>query len=251
MSRVFPGNGVTRGFRAAWTWRRAYWWRVAPGIPGGSALILLPLLFYLPLEMVPIFGEQFRGIAILIWLSALSLALSIRGGEGPRYEASVWPYQKGFSLGEMALEDWILDLGLMALLSMWWASTGVLSLSRGSSPSSGLWLPFFSLGFTTAGLTHSLTLCLSALGIRRPSELTILAAVLSLLAPVLAFGAPDQVLQLARFALPPFRAAVELHGALREKEVEGIIPSLLHLLIFSGLVLWIGLRRLSGWRPGG
>jgi hypothetical protein len=241
-----------RGLRAAWWWRRAYWLRVAPGISGGAVVVLLPLLFFLPLEAVPVFGERFRGIAILIWASSLFLALSIRGGESLRHEASVWPYQKGFSLGEMALEDWYLDLGLLGMASMWWASLGVLALSQGpSSFPPGRWLPFFVLGFTTAALTHSLTLCLSALGIRRPSDVTVLLAVLSLVAPVLTLRAPEWVLRLARLMLPPFRASIELHGALRGKEVEEVLGSLLHLLVFSGVVLWTGLRRISAWRPRG
>jgi len=224
---------------------------VAPGIPGGAAALLLPLLFFLPLEAVPVFGERFRGVAILVWLSSFALALSIRGAEPVRRDTAIWAYQKGFSLGEMGLEDWLLDLGLLGLSSLWWALAGAVSLSAPGPSSAGLWLPLFSIGFTTAALTHTLTFSLSAFGVRRPSDPTVLLAILSLLAPVLSFRAPEWVGGLTETVLPPFRAAVELHGALRGKEVEGIIHSLFHLLVFSGMVLWMGLARLSAWRPTG
>jgi len=250
-TKVLEAGDVTRGPRAAWRWRRAYWLRVAPGIPGGAAVILLPFLFFLPLEVVPVFGERIRGIAILIWSASLALSLSLRGGESLRQESSVWPYQKGISLGEMALEDWYLDLGLVGLASIWWALLGALALSRGPPPFPGPLLPFFLLGLTTGAVCHALTLCLSAFGVRRPSDLTILLALLSLLAPILGARAPEWILQVARLTLPPFRASVELHGALRQKEAEEIISSLLHLLVFSGIMLWAGLRRISAWRPRG
>jgi hypothetical protein len=214
-------------------------------------VLLLPFLFFLPLEVVPVFGERMRGIAILIWGASLALSLSLRGGESLRHEASVWPYQRGISLGEMALQDWYLDLGLVGLASLWWALLGALSLSRELPPIPGPWLPFFLLGLTTGAVCHALTLCLSAFGVRRPSDLTILLALLSLLAPVLGLRAPEWVLQVARLTLPPFRASVELHGALRQKVVEGILSSSLHLLVFSGVMLGAGLRRISAWRPRG
>jgi hypothetical protein len=214
-------------------------------------VLLLPFLFFLPLEVVPVFGERMRGIAILIWGASLALSLSLRGGEGMRHEASVWPYQRGISLGEMALQNWYLDLGLVGLASLWWALLGALALSRELPPIPGPWLPFFLLGFTTGAVCHALTLCLSAFGVRRPSDLTILLALLSLLAPVLGLRAPEWILQVVRLTLPPFRASVEIHGALRQKEAEEIISSLLHLLVFSGIMLWIGVRRVSAWRPRG
>jgi len=242
---------MARGLKGAGSWRRVLWARVAPGRMGGSAFGLLPLLFFLPLEAVPVFGEQLRGVAILIWLFSLSLALAIRGGAGLRDEASIWAYQKGVSLGRMALDDWILDLGLFSVVSIWWASLGVLAAGQTGTPPVSLWVAFFTLGFCTAALTHSLTLCLSAVGVQRPSDLTILFAILSLAAPVLALRAPDWVLELVSLSLPPFRSVLELHGALRAGDPGGLTAPLLHLLVFSGFVLWWGLRQISAWRPRG
>lgn len=240
---------MSRGLRAACQWRRLFWRRVAPGGRGAVALVLLPFLFFLPLERVPVFGDQVRGVAILIWFFSLSLALALRTEPGLRDEASIWPYQKGIALGDMALEDWLLDLGIFGAASLWWASLGALSVGFSGPSPFLLWIALFSLGVTTAALAHSVTLCLSALGVRRPSDLTILFAFLSLVAPVLALKAPGWVSSFADLLLPPFRAAIELHGALRGGEVEGVTIALLHLLVFSGIALRIGHRELSVRRP--
>jgi hypothetical protein len=237
--------------RGALAWRTAYWRRVAPGAPGGAAVLFLPLLFFLPLESVPIFGERFRGVAILIWLLSVSLALGIRGPGGLRHETAIWTYQKGISLGEVARRDWLLDLGLLALVSSWWATVGVAAVRPSGAILPGLWAAFFSLGFGTGALTHTVTLFLSSVGIRRSTDLTILLAVLSLSFPVLSLRTPEWVRALTEVLLPPFRTAVELHGAIRTGEVEGMIGALLHLLVFSSLFLGIGLWRLSVWRPRG
>lgn len=241
----------SRGVRAAWRWRCLFWARMAPKASGAVALILLPSLFFVPLETVPFFGEHLRGVAILTWFFSLSLALSLRVGPGLQDEALIWPYQRGIPLGDMALEDWVLDLGGFGAASIWWASVGVLAIgASGVSPIS-LWVALFALGATTGALTHSVTLCFSALGVRRPSDLTILLALLSLVAPVLVLRAPEWILGTADLLLPPFRAPIELHGALRGGDAEGIPGALFHLAAFSGIALWIGHRAVSSWRPRG
>lgn len=240
---------MTRGLGKAWLWRTAYWDRVAPGRLGALALGSLPLLFFLPLEKVSVFGEETRGTAILIWLFSLSLAFVVRGGQDLENEANVWPYQKGYSLWELALEDWILDVGLFLVAAFWWASVGVLALQPLGPSSVNRWVGFFLFGASTATLAHSLTLCLSSLGVRRPSDLTILLALLSLLAPALLLKTPEWARVVVDLVLPPFRAAVELFGSLRIGGLEGAVGPLLHLLLATGAVLGFGLWRISGWRP--
>ncbi len=240
---------MTQGFRRAWLWRRAYWDRVAPRRLGILVLGLLPLLFFLPLENVSVFGERTRGTAILIWLFSLSLAFALRGGEELRTEASIWAYQKGFCLGELALQDWILDLGLFFVAAFWWASVGVLAMDAAGPSALFSWTALFSLALFTAGLAHAVTFCFSALGVRRPSDPTVLLALTSLLVPALALRAPSWIRELMVFTLPPFRAAVELHGSLRIGQLDGAAGPLLHLFLFVGLTLWIGFGGISNWRP--
>ena len=240
---------MSRGLSRALEWRQAYWTRVAPGPFGAAAFALLPLLFFLPLHSLSIFGQQMRGVAVLTWMFSLALALSIRAGGTLRDEASLWPLQKGFCQGEMALEDWILDVGLLGLACLWWASLGVLAIRQPGEAWGALWIALFSLGLTTAALAHAFTLFLSAHGVTRPSDLAILLAILSLLAPVLGLGAPAWVPEAVELVLPPFRVALELHGAVRRGDPPGMVRALLHLSVFSGLVLWVGVRRIARWRP--
>ncbi len=240
---------MNRGMAQAWIWRRAYWTRVTPGRTGSVLFGLLPAAYFLPLESVSIFPDRLRGIAVLLWIQGLALALMVRGGSSVRDEAFVWHYQRGISPGDLALEDWLLDLGLFAVAAAWWASIGVVALGAGGFPSHRLFPAFFLLAFITAALAHAFTLCLSSLGVQRPSDLTILLAILSLLTPSLSNRAPAWVLAVATYGLPPFRAVVEGHGALRIADMENAAGSLLHVLVFSALALWIGLRRLSSWRP--
>jgi len=240
---------MTRGLRQAWRWRRAFWIRESPGVMGGSAFLILPLLFFLPLEKLPFFGERLRGVAVLIWLFAIALALAIRGGQGLRDETSIWTVQKGLNLGELALEDWILDMGLLAAASLWWAFIGFLAIQ---GTGSSLFLPavaFFTLGLTTGLVAHSVTLFLSAMGARRPSDPTVLFAIVSILIPALTLEAPAWIPGLADWVIPPFHAAIEISGAIRILDLSGSAAALLHILLYSGMILALGIRRVSVWRP--
>jgi hypothetical protein len=222
---------------------------VAPGKVGTVLYGVGPAGFFLPLESVSLFPDRLRGIAVLLWFLGLSLSLVVRGGGNPESETFIWLYQKGVRPPDRALEEWLLDLALFGVASAWWASWGVAALPRDGFPAFPLWPAFFLLAFLTAALTHTLTLWLSTLGVRRPSDLTILLAILSLLAPSLSTRAPEWVLETATYGLPPFRAVVEGHGALRTGDLENAAASLLHVLLFSALVLWLALQRMSVWKP--
>lgn len=240
---------MTRGLKQAWSWRKALWLRESPGVMGGSAFLALPLLFFLPLESASFFGERLRGVAILTWLFAIALALTIRGGQSLRDEASIWTVQKGLSLGELALEDWILDMGLLAVASLWWAFIGFLAI-QGTEPS--VFLPalsVFSLGITTGFVTHSLTLLLSAMGAKRPSDPTVFLAIVSILVPVLTLAAPPWLPELVDWIIPPFHPAIQLSAAVRMGDLVGMTGALIHIFLICGLMLGLGLWRISVWRP--
>jgi hypothetical protein len=240
---------MTRGLKQACRWRKAFWIRESPGVVGGSAFIALPLLFFLPLEKLSFFGERLKGVAVLTWIFAIALALAIRGGQSLRDETSIWTVQKGLSLGEIALEDWILDMGLLAGASLWSAVVGFLAM-RGAGPSAFLpAVAFFALGLTTGFITHSVTLFLSAFGVKRPSDPVALLAVVSILIPALTLEAPVWITALVEWIIPPFQVAIGFSGAIRVADLGGMTGALLHILLYSGIILSLGLWRISVWRP--
>lgn len=216
---------------------------------GGSAFVALPLLFFLPLERLSFFGERSRGVAVLTWLFVLALAMAIRGGQSLRDETSIWTIQKGLSLGDLALEDWILDMGLLVTASLWWALIGFLAIG-GTVPSAFLpAVAFFALGLTTGFITHSLSLFLSAVGVKRPSDSIAFLAFLSIFIPILTLETPAWISGLVDWVIPPFQAAIEFSGAVRRADLDAMTGSLLHILLYSGVILGLGLWRISVWRP--
>jgi len=240
---------MTRGLKHAWRWRKAYWIRESPGVLGGSAFLALPLLFFLPLERVSFFEERMKGVAILTWLFAIALALAIRGGQSLRNESSIWTFQKGLSLGEIALEDWILDMGLLAGASLWWGLMGFAAIPGVGLSAVNAAVGVFFLSLGTGFVTHCLTLFLSAMGVRRPSDPTAFLAIVSILAPALTLEASEWIVILVAWVIPPFHTAIELSGALRVHDLNGSTTALLHILSYSGLLLGLGLWRMSRWRP--
>jgi hypothetical protein len=242
---------MNRGLAVALAWRLPYWQRVSPGLAGGILHLILPLLFFLPLEVLPLFEEQLRGVAMLLWLFAVAFALGVAAKRGAREEDAIWLFQKGVSLGETALEDWLLDSGLSVVAAFWWASLGTLAL-LGSGQSLGwLWLSLFALGLVTATVTQTLVFVLSAWGLRRSVDLTVLAVLLSMVAPVLVFQSSNRVQAIVGWVIPPFKEAWVLAGALRTGDFLGVAAALLHVLVFVGLFLALGVVRISRWKPHG
>jgi hypothetical protein len=242
---------MNRGLAVAWSWRLPYWTRVSPGLSGGIVYLLLPILFFLPLEVLPLFEERLRGVAMLLWLFAIAFALGVASKRGPREEDSVWLFQKGVHLGEAALEDWLLDLGLSTTAAVWWALLGTLALLGSGHPPGLLWISLAALGAATAALAQTLVLFLSAWGLRRAVDLTVLAIFLSLAAPALVFQSSSRVQMFVDWALPPFKEVWVLAGALRIGDLQGTAVALLHILVFLGLFLVLALWRISRWRPNG
>ncbi len=242
---------MNRGLRTAWRWRSAYWRRSSPGVAGGMVYALLPVLFFLPLEAVPIIEERGRGILILTWFLSVALALGVVAGRGLREEESIWLAQKGISLGDAALEDWILDAGLFSVACLWWAAAGALALWSVGHGSPGSWPSLFAFGMATCTVTRTFGGLLSAWGGRRPSDLTVLGAFLSLTAPVLLVKQPVLVQRAADWILPPFPEAVTLMGAIRAGELSSAGGALLHLLSFIGVCLAGGVWGVSRWKPKG
>jgi hypothetical protein len=164
-----------------------------------------------------------------------------------------WLYQKGVSLREATLEDWILDLSLSAVAAVWWATVGTAGLAA-SGPAVGLaaaWSGLFALGFTTTVLTRTLVLALSAWGVERAADLTIFIIFLSLVTPALVFRSGPRVRWLAERLPPPFADTAALHGAIRSGSLDAAAGALLEIVSFTALFLLFGLWGIARWRPRG
>ncbi len=237
----------SRGISGALIWRRAYWLRREPGRKGIAIYLLVPALFFLPLgESGPFPRSAVQGLLIVI----LSLALGIRlgGGRGLRAEDQVWLSQKGVSLGDVALEDWILDLLPMAALSLWWGLTAYLaSIGEGWRPLSVFVVS--GTAFLLSLLTRTLVGVISAFGYRGAGDLAAGLIVISfLLFQVSFFVSPAAQTAIRLGTLPIFRIP-EAVRALLEGDLAVAAPDLLHILALLGVMLWATYWRMERWRP--
>ncbi len=242
---------MSEGWRASISWRTASWLRLPPGLRGLGVFLLLPGLFFLPLEGVGLFEERPRGVSVIIWLSALAVALNLRGGRPLRDPSAIWLLQKGIPLPEVALRDCILDGGLFLCVSLWWATVGALGLGLVGHGGFGVWAGLLAMGFGTALLAHLLTLVFSAFGVERPSDPTVLLAILALLSPALTMRAPEWVQEWIPLLLPPFRSPILISNGLAGGAPGAALDPLLHLVLISGALLALGLWRHGRWRPPG
>ncbi len=241
---------MSRGLITAWGWRLPYWRRVSPGPVGGAFFLALPFLSFLPLESLGMVEESGSGASALVWLLAAALGTGLGGGRGLREEDSVWLVQKGISLGESAMEDWILDMGISALACIWWAGVAALALA----PNAALLqiMPaHFLLGFLTCLLARALVGFLSAWGARRPADMAVALVFLSLMAPLLLARWSDRAREVVGWLLPPFLKAPAFVSTLMAGELGAAAGALLHVLTFAGLLLGATCWRLERWRPRG
>jgi hypothetical protein len=185
-----------------------------------------------------------------VWLLAVALGMGMGGGRGLREEDSVWLVQKGISLGEAALEDWILDLAPLAAASLWWAGVAALPLAPGVPyPAS---VPgWFLLGFLTSVLVRTLVGFLSAWGVRRPVDLAAVVVFLTLMAPLLLTRLPERVQDGLGWVVPPILAVPSLARGLLAGELALVVRDLLHFLAFTALLLGATFWRMERWRPSG
>lgn len=240
---------MRRGFRRSLYWRRGLWVREAPGRRGLLLSILGPLAFFLPLDALGIVGSRVQSISLMVWVMAISLPLSVRGGSSPRDSSGIWLFQKGCPPAETALEDWVLDVALFSTALTWWALTGV-SILAFSYPVTLLnILALWGLGFSVALLTHATSFLLSALGARRTTDPVVFLAFMSVLLPPLTTNSPGWFSGAVDWVLPPYHSTLLLSGALRRGDPTETSGALFHVLLYSGAALWLGLARVARWRP--
>jgi len=240
---------MTRGIKRAFHWRFPLWLRNAPGKKGAAVFLLAPVAFLLPLEHSGILSSRVQSISALVWLLAMALPLSVRGQAGLRESYILWLFQRGCGPGDVALEDWMLDLGLFFAFALWWAGAGVMALAMSHPVSPANLLSLLLLGSSVAVLTHSVTFLFSAWGSSRTSDPVAFLAFLSVLLPTLTMDLPEWVFTAADWLIPPFHSAMILSGTVRTGLFPEAASALLHILLYSGVAVGLGYRRMSLWRP--
>jgi len=241
---------MRRGLAMAWRWRVPYWVRVAPGPVGGLVYTLLPALFFVPLESLSVFPDRPRGILVVMWCMSIALGIVVAAGRGLRDEEAIWLVQKGVSPGDAALEDWILDAGLLVIACAYWSAVGALALTS-YAPVFKSMLGLFLFTLATSLLARTLAGCLSAWGVRRPSDLTGVAAFLSLAVPLLTVSQSPAVQKAVDWLFPPFLKGVALGTGFHAGEVGAAAEAALQVLLYISVLLAATYWRASRWRPRG
>ncbi len=234
--------------RIASIWRRPFWWRVGPGRLTGAGFLLLPAALLLPLEAGPIVPSREAGATLVAGVGGLLLAFRTTGAAAVRDDALLWLYQKGRASSEVALATLLLDLGLAKAFALWWALAGSLLVPFGAGAFWGF-LGLFFVAVATFSVTSATIFALGAAGARRPNDLAVVVILVSLLLPVMLIGAGPEVQGVLRWVVPPFRRAAQLAGAIQTRSVLGGTEALLHILLYCGALVALGMAALSRWRP--
>lgn len=242
-------NRADRGIVGASIWRKAYWLRQEPGRIGFAIYLSIPALFFLPIPE-GIFGPLRRSTvqAFLILISSIALGARLGGGRSQRTEDHVWLSQKGVSLGDVSVEDWILDLIPLAALSVWWGLTAYLaSVGEGWSPL-GL-VAVAATAFLISLLVRTLVGFLSAVGYPGGADLAVGLVVVSILLQQVAIFLPPAAGQAIRWGALPISKIGEAIRALLLGDLAAAAPDLLHTLAVVGLLLWATYWKMERWRP--
>ncbi|MGI8400932.1 MAG: hypothetical protein ACR2NS_04920 [Gemmatimonadaceae bacterium] len=225
-------------------WRIASWTRVAPTRLGAIALLALPVLFFLPLNQVPLFPNQRAGTEAIVWLGAFGLVGVFGRDVGKPVPAWGWLFQKGNPLAEHALTTWVADLALGTAFITWWAIVWAPVMATGFADALALWAGA-ELTFVV-GL--SLVFLLNAAVGRGAVETWMGMAFIALLDPLLK-ALPLVVRTLIRLVIPPITDIREVGTALRAGDWGTALGSLLHPSVYVGVCLVGGAYLVSRWKP--
>lgn len=239
---------MSSALRVASRWRRPFWRRVGPGRLIGPTLALLPVVFLLPLDAVPIFATQGEAVGVVVWIGGILLAFRTVGAGAVRDDALVWLYQKGRAPHDVALANLLLDVGLAKVYAAWWALAGVAVLPAGAGPLLGF-LGLFFAAVASYSVASATIFALGAFGVERPNDFTVALILVSLLLPVAlqSFGA--EWLSVLQWLAPPLLRASHLAGAIQTRSLIAATEFLLHILLYCGAMIALGTAALSRWRP--
>ncbi len=229
-------------------WQNARWRRRNPGGTGLALLALLPLLFLLPLQRVPMFATWRDGAGTLTLILALAVTGLCTRDSARVPPAAVWLFQKGVPLEDATLVRWIIDVATVALVCLWCA----LGMSVGAAvhgvPDVG-WLIRVTAGTLVAVvLAASLLFGLAASGTDRGGDVLALLLFAALAEPLLALMLPVVARTTVHALLLPLIEGVGLPRRLQAEPASALHASL-HVVAWCTAWLAFGVWRLRRWRP--
>lgn len=229
-------------------WQRARWLRRNPGRAGVTLIALLPVLFLLPLQQVPMFATWRSGAGTLSLLIALAVTGVCTRDSARVPHAAVWLFQKGVRMEDAVLVRWMVDVGFVALVCMWSA----LGMIAGAAVHGGLdaaWAARVLAGTLLAVLlAASLLFGLAAAGTDRGGDVLVLLLFGSLVEPLLALMLPPAARTTVHALLLPLMEGIALPRSL-QADPASALHAALHALAWFTAWLAFGVWQLRRWRP--
>ncbi len=227
---------------------RARWWRQNPGRTGIALLALLPLLFLLPLQRVPMFATWRDGAGTLTLILALAVTGLCTRDSARVPPAAVWLFQKGVRMEDAFLVRWMIDVAIVALVCLWCA----LGMGLGAAVHGvldGSWLVRVTTGTLVAiVLAASLLFGLAAAGTDRGGDVLVLLLFAAIAEPLLALTLPATARTTVHALLLPLFEGVGLPRRLQAEPASALHAGL-HVVSWCTAWLAFGVWRLRRWRP--
>lgn len=233
------------------SWQRARWTRVVPGRLGGAALLVPPILFFLPLGDFGLFDSWRQGSVAVASLGALMLAMGLGRDSATRDPTEFWIYQKGISLADWGITRWMLDAALALVVFVAWLVAWRLGAAIAGEVASMRVLAALLIWLVSIHLILTAILfAMGAMGSSRGTEVAIMLVLLAMLQPIILRLGPASLARIMDVLLPPLLTAVNVRVGIGAGEsLRALLPSLLHVGTYVAVLLAVGSMFLVRRRP--
>lgn len=223
--------------------------RKSPGVSGLLALLVFPLLFSIPFEHLGWFQTAFEPVLLLGWVYAFMIAANLGADSGELSNSAFWLYQKGVSIPDHALANWLITSAWGLGFVMLGAVAGAVALAIYSDLElrrTAVYLGSTVLVFLIAQALYFLA---GALKLQRKSETLLLLTLLTLTQGILFRRLPGAARRALHFVLPPIQDAAATPSAVINSEWIVVIGHVLHIILFAFACLAIAFSLHRRWRP--
>lgn len=234
------------------TWPEVSWqvalWRGRRARRGLAALALAPFVtFLLPLHrVVSAWGVGARAVTVI---GALILGVVVGQGTALPRPSFIWLYQKGISIPDHVLRQWLVGFGGSAIIAVLWSLGWVVGAGLYDAVSLAGAGEVLVIGTAVLLVMQALLFPIAAFGGRRGSDIAGVLVLVSLLRPLVAGAGLSKAAVVSLWVvLPPFWDAVTIGASLRAGAWGTVAGALAHILSFAVVMLGLGVWRLGRWR---